>query len=195
MSPVTAVHSIMGVIFAEELAKELGVSVHEAQKMMDENSAADSQRNMGNRMQVTRSDADALSMVMGSSIQHAPTAPEVSDADMALAWKLQEQAYLDTVRTDEAQLQVDAALSQQLSEPEFQCPACLDTFKVSDMFTVDCPMAHRLCFEDIRRHVEGRLQRREVAACPLCTDPIYEFSEAEVRTSRPPFPQTRGVLP
>jgi plasmid maintenance system antidote protein VapI len=154
----------------EELARVLGVSVHEAQKRMEEHSAARSQRSIENRMQVTRSDSDKLAVELGmskedargiinenndamkrlaaskqtftrvgadnlaallglpvtevkqlmrQSIEPAPTAPKVSDADMALALTLQEQSDLESARDGKAQLQMDAALSQKLSEPEF----------------------------------------------------------------------------
>ena len=175
---------------SEKLAIELCMSKEDARCFINENNEAKKRLDASKQ---TYTGPDNLAALLGlpvteveqllrQTIEPALTAPEASNADMALALTLQEQSDLDAVRNDEAQQKMDAALSQQLSEPEFQCAACLDTFKVSEMFTLDCPVAHRLCFEDIRRHVEGRLERREVVACPLCSDPVYELSEAEVGT-------------
>jgi hypothetical protein len=70
----------------------------------------------------------------------------------------------------------DAAILHEASGPLFKCPACFDTFKVSEAFEVGCGQAHRFCIDDIKRHVESRLRSNEIPTCPMCKFPIvHEF--------------------
>ena len=136
----------------EEMALEMGLSEEEVKKLVEEGGQAADRR--------------------GSCDE---------DADLAFAVSVQEQIEADARRNDRVQVQRDAELSEEMSEPEYQCLACLEVFKVSRLYTVDCPASHRFCFDDIRRLVDSCLQRRELATCPLCRDPPHQISEAEVR--------------
>ena len=159
----------------EELAAELGIPSEELKCLMGQEEPFP--KNDDDKEIVSRDDEFALAL----SLQDADARQDEEvekDAEFAFALSLEDA---DARQNQEAQLLCDAMLSAQLSEPEFQCLACLDTFRVSEMFTVDCPAAHRFCFEDIRRLIEARLQRRELATCPLCKDPPHQISEDEVR--------------
>jgi hypothetical protein len=77
-----------------------------------------------------------------------------------------------------------AAAAAEPDLGEAQCPACLDTFPAAELFSAACDEGHRFCREDMQRHVEARLRRRERAACPMCENPSRGVSEAEVRLRR-----------
>jgi len=45
-------------------------------------------------------------------------------------------------------------LASKLHEPQKECVACMDDFAISDMFAVDCPSMHRVCFDCMKRLVQ-----------------------------------------
>lgn len=70
--------------------------------------------------------------------------------------------------------------SENDSSPSFECQLCLDTFRVEDMYTVDCPASHRFCFPCIQRMVEMNIRENTPVMCPGegCT---HQMDESEVR--------------
>lgn len=57
-------------------------------------------------------------------------------------------------------------LIMEASVPEKDCILCLDTFPVTQMYTVDCPSAHRFCFDCIARYLEMCIKDNLAAVCP-----------------------------
>jgi hypothetical protein len=49
------------------------------------------------------------------------------------------------------------------AQARYSCSVCLDDdLELKDMFTMDCPLSHRFCFDCIRREI---VRRREAGRC------------------------------
>jgi DNA-directed RNA polymerase specialized sigma subunit len=175
---------------SDALSSALGISKEEARQMIAQNIMQlstpsipeSSPEKLAAELGLPEDEVKTLISLAGGA-GHAAGHNRVTDedSDLAYAVQVQDEMEADARLNEHAQQARDAALSAELSEPEYECLACMDVFKVSQLYTVDCPSSHRFCFDDIRRHVDGCLQRRQLAACPLCTDPPHRISETEVR--------------
>ena len=70
---------------------------------------------------------------------------DVSD-DSAFAYILQQEDNEKMVaKLQQERIDADMALKFQesLNEIEYECVACMDLYKVSAMYTTDCPQSHR----------------------------------------------------
>jgi hypothetical protein len=102
-----------------------------------------------------------------------------ADADAAAAAK----AKAATAEPDAETLKLIA----EMSVAEKECILCLDTFPVTQMYTVNCPSAHRFCFDCIARYVEMCIKDNLPAVCPaprntcqhvLGEDELYQVAGA-----------------
>eukprot|EP01125_Pyxidicula_operculata_P020613 TRINITY_DN7651_c0_g1_i1.p1 TRINITY_DN7651_c0_g1~~TRINITY_DN7651_c0_g1_i1.p1 ORF type:complete len:572 (-),score=78.86 TRINITY_DN7651_c0_g1_i1:74-1552(-) len=57
------------------------------------------------------------------------------------------------------------------------CVICLDTYLLTDMFTVDCPSAHRFCRDCIQQGILASIGTKRICTCPAlgCTHQITEM--------------------
>lgn len=78
-------------------------------------------------------------------------APGAHDGDFALALELQA-----------------AEDAKAAKGPELTCGICLEVHWVDEMYTVDCSLAHRFCFDCMYQHVRSEtLDQGRPARCPL----------------------------
>eukprot|EP00947_MAST-08B_sp_MAST-8B-sp1_P003021 g3021.t1 len=71
----------------------------------------------------------------------------------------------------------DARAIAEAKEPEFDCPICMESYKVSDGVTLDCD--HRFCPECVAHHFRAKIEVRKVKdsdlCCPMCPHQASPF--------------------
>lgn len=61
---------------------------------------------------------------------------------------------------------LDAILATKSQVPEFDCCICMDTYKVTEMYTIGCPGSHRLCFDCFGETIKHAVSQGDVVRCP-----------------------------
>lgn len=83
----------------------------------------------------------------------------------------------------------------QLTTPTFECGVCLETFPVTGMYTVDCPSAHRYCFDCISRFITMKVNENAELVCPAAQNTCkHILGEGELKQIAKNDPEG-GVTP
>lgn len=61
----------------------------------------------------------------------------------------------------------EMSLYSDLMEVKLECELCFDVLSVAEMYTLNCPLSHRFCFDCIRRMIELNLKEGGVPVCPI----------------------------
>jgi len=94
------------------------------------------------------------------------------------------QLLLSGINVDEWRQKDSIFIRTSLNAPKKECTICLDEFFVTEMFTLDCPSAHRFCYDCISRMVKYAINDEGVTpTCPYQENgkPCgHQLSEREV---------------